>query len=206
MSITENKKLLAREKSIEKIRNSAIHLFSKHGFSATTMEMIAKHAKVSKGLAYNYFRSKNQIFEMILDQHLSKQEAIYRTIPENSPPVQYLQEFFQKSLEFMKQEKKTMILISVCLYQPSSVALSKRMIDNFERRLAPFRESLKRKFKSLGIQDLEAEFLFVRVFLHGIFSLDCAHHSELGYEEKLVDLFLSRYGACKSLGIGNSKN
>ena len=73
MSITENKKLLAREKSIEKIRNSAVHLFSKHGFSATTMEMIAKHAKVSKGLAYNYFRSKNQIFEMILDQHLIKQ-------------------------------------------------------------------------------------------------------------------------------------
>ncbi|MDZ4726249.1 MAG: TetR/AcrR family transcriptional regulator [Leptospira sp.] len=199
MNVPENKKIKAREKSMESIRNSAIHLFSRHGFSGTTMEMIAKHAKVSKGLAYNYFKSKNQIFEMILDQHLSKHESIYKSIPPHLPAKEYLREFFHKSTEFMTNEKKTLILISVCLYQPQSVSLSKKMTESFEKRLAPFKETIKEKFRSLGITDPDAEFLFVRIFLHGIFTLQCVHLSEGFSESKLVDLFLSRYSEKNSV-------
>ncbi|WP_246047157.1 TetR/AcrR family transcriptional regulator [Leptospira ognonensis] len=155
--ISENKKQLAREKSIESIRNSAIHLFSKHGFSSTTMEMIAKHAKVSKGLAYNYFKSKNQIFELILDQHLSKQESLYRTIDTDQLAIEYLREFFQKSIEFFNKERKTFILISVSLFQPNSVSLSKKLTESFERRLAPFKEVMKEKFISLSVLRIQMQ-------------------------------------------------
>lgn len=191
--ISENKKQLAREKSIESIKNSAIQLFSKHGFSSTTMEMIAKHAKVSKGLAYNYFKSKNQIFELILDQHLSKQENLYRTIDTEQSAIEYLREFFQKSIEFFNKERKTFILISVSLFQPNSVLLSKKLTESFERRLAPFKEVMREKFISLGVEDPNAEMLFVRTFLHGMFSLQCAHMGENIPKEKLVEIFLSRY-------------
>jgi len=205
MSVPENKKHIAREKSIESIRNSAVHLFSKHGFSATTMEMIAKHAKVSKGLAYNYFKSKNQIFELILDQHLSKQEGLYKTIDPNQSALDYLREFFTKSIDFFNKERKTFILISVSLFQPNSVALSKKLTESFEKRLAPFKEAMRERFKSLGVDDPDAEMLFVRTFLHGMFTLQCAHAGENIPKEKLVDIFLSRY-TDQRLILGRSRN
>jgi AcrR family transcriptional regulator len=193
MILTENKKQIAREKSIERIRNSAIQLFSKHGFSATTMEMIAKQAKVSKGLAYNYFKSKNQIFELIVDQHLSRQEVLYRTIDPNQSALDYLREFFTKSIDFFEKERKTFILISVCLFQPNSVALSRKLTEGFEKRLAPFKEAVCERFKLLGVEDPETEMLFVRIFLHGFFTLQCAHVHENIPKEKLIEIFLFRY-------------
>ncbi|TGN20232.1 TetR/AcrR family transcriptional regulator [Leptospira idonii] len=189
----DNKKQLAREKSIQSIRDSAVHLFSKHGFSATTMEMIAKHAKVSKGLAYNYFKSKNQIFELIIDEHLSKQEAIYKTISPSQSAQEYLREFFQKAIDFAMQEKKTFILITVCLFQPNSVTLSKKMTESIERRFAPFKEAMRDRFRSLDIKDPDAEMLFVKTFMHGILMNQCTQQGDNFPKMKMVELFLQRY-------------
>lgn len=165
---SENKKQQAREKSIERILASAIVLFAKHGFSQTTMEMIANHAKISKGLAYNYFKSKNQIFEHIIDSHLAKQEKFYSNIPPNLSAKEYVREFFNRSIQFAKEERKTMVLISVCLFQPGSVSLSKKMLENVERRFAPFKEAMRERFRSCGVKEPDKEMILIKTFLHGV--------------------------------------
>ncbi|WP_109022512.1 TetR/AcrR family transcriptional regulator [Leptospira kobayashii] len=192
MTKVDNKKQIAREKSIERIRNSAIHLFSKNGFSATTMEMIAKHAKVSKGLAYNYFKSKNQIFESILNDYLSKQEALNAGISTNQAAVDYLRELFQKTLEFLVQERKTLILLTICKFQPNSLILSKKMTENIEKRFAPYHEAMKDRFKKLGIADPELELLYVKTFFHGLIMSQCTD-SDIYPKHQIVEIFLSRY-------------
>jgi AcrR family transcriptional regulator len=54
------------------IVNAATQFFSKFGFSKTTMSEIAKHTHKAKGLLYYYFNSKEELFNEVLKQELSK--------------------------------------------------------------------------------------------------------------------------------------
>jgi AcrR family transcriptional regulator len=68
--ISEKKRLERKNLVLE----SALKLFSKKGYFATTIEDIANHAKISKGYIYTYFNSKDEIFLELADniQNISK--------------------------------------------------------------------------------------------------------------------------------------
>jgi AcrR family transcriptional regulator len=52
------------------IEETAIQLFLKQGYHATSMRQIADHAGLALGGIYNHFSSKEEIFEaIIIDQH-----------------------------------------------------------------------------------------------------------------------------------------
>lgn len=57
----QNKKI--KEQKREIIISTALNLFADKGFHNTSMEQIASHAKISKGLIYNYFESKDALLE-----------------------------------------------------------------------------------------------------------------------------------------------
>lgn len=48
--------------TLEKIVDSGVELFGKHGFSGTSISSIAKNANVSKGILYYYFKSKDELY------------------------------------------------------------------------------------------------------------------------------------------------
>jgi AcrR family transcriptional regulator len=60
----ENKKI--REESKEKILFAALELFATHGYHPTSISQIAQKAKVSKGLMYNYFSSKEELLKAVV--------------------------------------------------------------------------------------------------------------------------------------------
>ena len=65
-----------REKTREAIVSASLELFAKRGYSATTTEQIAKKARISKGLIFTHFATKQDILLAILD------EEIDRVLPE----------------------------------------------------------------------------------------------------------------------------
>ena len=54
-----------REKSKNHIITKAMEVFAEHGYYKTSIEMIAKSAGISKGLIYNYFKSKDELLESV---------------------------------------------------------------------------------------------------------------------------------------------
>lgn len=48
------------------IIDAAVKLFSENGFHATTIDMISRKAGISKGLLYNYFKSKEDLLAQIM--------------------------------------------------------------------------------------------------------------------------------------------
>ena len=54
------------------IVESATKYFSKYGFRKTTMDEIAKHIHKAKGVLYYYFKSKEELFNEVLKQELSR--------------------------------------------------------------------------------------------------------------------------------------
>ena len=55
-----------REEKWTEIINAAIRVFSKHGVDGAKMEYIAKEAGIGKGTIYEYFASKERLFEEML--------------------------------------------------------------------------------------------------------------------------------------------
>ena len=54
-----------REKSRQQIIDKALDIFAENGYYKASIEMIAKAAGISKGLIYNYFKSKDELLESI---------------------------------------------------------------------------------------------------------------------------------------------
>ena len=54
-----------REKSRNLIITKAMEVFAEHGYYKASIEMIAKAAGISKGLIYNYFKSKDELLESV---------------------------------------------------------------------------------------------------------------------------------------------
>ena len=63
-SLKQNEKIRKQKKQL--ILDTALELFAENGFHATSMSQVAKKAGVSKGLAYNYFESKQDILDEII--------------------------------------------------------------------------------------------------------------------------------------------
>ncbi len=75
------------EETQAQIINSAIKLFSNHGYTAASVDMICKDAGVSKGAFYHHFESKQTLFLALLDGWLttidnSVEASREKTVPE----------------------------------------------------------------------------------------------------------------------------
>jgi AcrR family transcriptional regulator len=57
---------MARDNKEEKILESAIKLFSKRGFSATTTSEIAKDAGVAEGTVFRYYKTKKHLLVKVM--------------------------------------------------------------------------------------------------------------------------------------------
>jgi AcrR family transcriptional regulator len=62
-----NKKEQQRIASIDRIMTRALDLFVTNGYRATTVDMIATHAELTKGAIYFHFESKEAILSRLLD-------------------------------------------------------------------------------------------------------------------------------------------
>ncbi|MFZ3130417.1 MAG: TetR/AcrR family transcriptional regulator [Desulfosporosinus sp.] len=62
----------SREEKYTDIMKAAIRVFSEHGFDGAKMEYIAKEAGIGKGTVYEYFASKERLFEEILKFSVEK--------------------------------------------------------------------------------------------------------------------------------------
>ena len=79
----------ARSKEkVNRITSAARDLFSKKGYTKTTMSQIAGKAGVSTGTAYAYFPDKSELLRRILQNHveeiLQPAEKVMQEIPDNA--------------------------------------------------------------------------------------------------------------------------
>lgn len=59
-----------RQASKEKIRATAMELFMKQGYYATSISDIATHSGISKGLLYNYYKGKEELLSEMVEARI----------------------------------------------------------------------------------------------------------------------------------------
>lgn len=101
-----SQRMLARQETESRILLSALRLFSREGYSATSMRAIAKEAGISLGLTYNYFSSKDQLLKAIVQQCLQEIQESMQPGPQEELTLETLMvnmlEVVQKNLEFWR--------------------------------------------------------------------------------------------------------
>ncbi|OFY67885.1 MAG: hypothetical protein A2V64_10690 [Bacteroidetes bacterium RBG_13_43_22] len=117
-----------REEKRALIMDTALEHFAKEGYHATTINHIAQHAGISKGLMYNYFKSKDDLLKAIIERSVME---IYQDFDINRDG--YLSEdefeYFVRRISVILKEKRSFWRLFVQILMQSDVR--KQFLNSF---------------------------------------------------------------------------
>ncbi|HNI97650.1 MAG TPA: TetR/AcrR family transcriptional regulator, partial [Leptospiraceae bacterium] len=97
---SKTKRSEAKENTRCILMQTSLELFASNGFNGTSMEMIARKAGVSKGLAYTYFASKNEILIEIIKTFTDKKRTILKSIiGESTTPFEKIKKLIESAVD-----------------------------------------------------------------------------------------------------------
>lgn len=167
------------------IMETALELFSKNGFHATSMSQIAKKAGISKGLAYNYFQSKNEILADILE---TSSNEIYENIDINHDGILTEEEFYyfiKKTFQLINSNRRFWKLYT-------SVVLQTNILDeknkSMAEKLSPVFNLIRNFLISKGSKDPDGDLIVISTLLKGasIIMISTEFYSYEILEEKII--------------------
>lgn len=174
-----------REISIRKILDTAMTLFANKGYESTTTEEIARKARVSKGLIYFYFSSKEEILTTLI-------ESIFTEVSSEVPPqlapmqvIEYMLAEFKRAMENPEWWK----IATAVLFQTER----KKAVRNILReKYLQYRTLLSEQFQKLGSPDPVDEARELLAILDGV-ALHSMFAEDLVKPERVFEFTLNRY-------------
>ncbi len=86
------------------ITQVAQNIFSRHGLLKTTVDEIAKAARMGKASLYHYFQSKEEIFkEVVKQENKFLREKIREAIINENTPQKKMKIYILKKMEYLKE-------------------------------------------------------------------------------------------------------
>jgi AcrR family transcriptional regulator len=153
-----------RKQKKQLIMDTALELFAENGFHATTMSRVAKKAGVSKGLAYNYFESKQEILDEIIETGF---DSIYTHFDLNHDGVltrDEFEHFIRNSFKAIGENRKFWKLYSAIIMQ-SDIAES--MMEKYGDRSQTIMLMLNQFIKNMGSKDPEGDLMVISSLVKG---------------------------------------
>ncbi len=102
----------------QKLFDAAMKLFESQGYFATTVEQITVEAGVSKGLVYNYFKSKEELLVALIDTTTERMKSVAQTLDHNATLELSLEQFLNNFFAYLKTEKKFLKLQLTLMLMP----------------------------------------------------------------------------------------
>jgi AcrR family transcriptional regulator len=185
-----------REEAAKRILQGALRVFSRQGYHASSMAEVAEEAGVSKGLAYHYFASKEELLVSIAEVRLQQYLPLLQTIQDIKDPeerLQYLVDFAFNELTNKTDEMR--FYNALYLHAEGAAAINKAM----KKYRAQFDQliSLEEKMlRELEFANPRQEATFFRSILQGI-SLEYLLSPKDYPLQQMKEMLLSRYKSKK---------
>jgi AcrR family transcriptional regulator len=165
------------ERRRQRILDAAARCFGENGFTKTTVEEIAGNAGVSKGLVYGYFRSKDDLLDIVLDRTLEEWAGVtWNEIQQRSQgTLNALAVWHRASLDYARRNPvlRAMIQLDSRVFLAGHQDLIQRAMKSWSERLT---ELLREGVESGELRsDLEVERtaeviqVFHLTFIRGLF-------------------------------------
>ncbi|NMC41616.1 MAG: TetR/AcrR family transcriptional regulator [Bacteroidales bacterium] len=94
-----------REEKRALIMQSALELFSRNGYLATTISNIARYAGISKGLMYNYFPSKEELLHEIIRKSVDEMYQYFDPDHDGYLSGDEFEDFVLRIADLLKRKK-----------------------------------------------------------------------------------------------------
>ena len=168
MSPRTEKQLAAHKeaKKIEVIRG-ALQLFANRGYFNTSINDIAKELKISKGFLYNYFASKEELLNAVIDFALKEASELNFSEEElrDLSPVEIFQKFIDGYFVLLKEKKELWRLIASLAIHVGSIPSVHKTISIVYEKLTHDLETL---FVMIGHKEPANEAIKLGALMDGI--------------------------------------
>lgn len=154
-----------RQEKRQLIMNTALELFANNGYENTSVGDIAEAAGISKGLLYNYFRSKEELLETILNQGIDDLMNNFDLNKDGILECYELETFIEKSFKMLNENRTFWKLFySVSLQSTVFRLIEKRIDELFE----PVMKLMTKYFSAAGYENPFMEAIFFQSLLDGV--------------------------------------
>ena len=164
MPRSQKQNIEIRKQKKQLILDTALELFAENGFHATSMSQVAKKAGVSKGLAYNYFESKQDILDEIVKTGF---ESIYSHFDLNQDGIltrDEFEHFIRNSFKAISKNRKFWKLYSAIIMQAD---LTESMMEKYGDRSQTIMKMLNQFITSMGSKDPEGDLMVISSLVKG---------------------------------------
>lgn len=189
MPRTEEQNQEIRNKTRKAILASSLKLFSLKGFHGTSISDIAKDAGISKGLAYNYFDSKQEIIEALFKQAFAEAEFLFAGFNSLNDPYEKIKYMINAAFEMTINNEEYWRLYTGLALQPGVVETAQRLTNEFTSGFLMLIEGL---FKKLGVKNPHEEARMLGALFDGL-GIQYLLDKENFPLEKMKKHFLQKY-------------
>ncbi|MFN3714996.1 MAG: TetR family transcriptional regulator [Alcanivoracaceae bacterium] len=93
------------EQTRQKVIEAALKLFSRNGYSQTTLAMIAEDAGYSRGPIYWHFRNKDELYEAVLSYSQSPLQTLVEQADQSADPLNALEAFIDEWFRLLIEDR-----------------------------------------------------------------------------------------------------
>jgi AcrR family transcriptional regulator len=190
-SAATNRRL--RSEAREKILSSSIRVFAAKGFHAASMDDVAASAGVSKGLAYNYFRSKEHLFAQALGDRIAHLFDIGSAVDGTKSPRERLNGLVAAALGHVRREPDVFRLYLSLSLEKSLAPVAKATLRSLRDPMDRYLEVIRAIFADAGSPDPDLDALAFRSAILGVLLRFVRSIEDLPAERvtgRLIDVFL----------------
>jgi AcrR family transcriptional regulator len=180
-----------RNTSRNHIIDVALKLFSKQGYHATSISQIAAKAKISKGLMYNYFKSKDDLLKMVVHKGMDEIMQLTVSIDPGLSPKEKLVQLIELSFKHIKEYTAYWNLFISLILQPEVQKNTGSIIAKFREDEVMIMTDL---FKQIGSKNPAVDAFSLGIQLDGIGLNYVAAPQKFPLEE-MKDFLIEKY--CK---------
>lgn len=181
-----------REESRARLLDSAMTLFAQHGYSETSVKMIAQHAGVSQGLLYNYFDGKEGLLVALFEQSMAQVRASFAAADDPADARPPIEKLIRASFAILRDNLRFWQLSYSVRNQVAVIAGLGEQLHGWSEAI---RRTLEGYFQATGAAQPEIEAAILFAVIDGIsqhYALDPARYPLDAVEDALVRRYADR--------------
>jgi len=166
----------------EKILQSALELFAKEGYTATSTSKVAKHAGVSEGLIFRHFCNKEGLLHAILEEGENKLKTLFVDIVMETDPKKVIRRTIEMTGNIDKSDYD---------FWKLQFKLKWELEISGDKKMEPIKMALTNAFRKLNYESPELEANLLLLLNEGLGSA-VLKGSDLDADE-IIKFILKKY-------------
>lgn len=160
----------------ERILDASQKLFLQYGYEKTSIEKIARQAKISKSNLYNYFKSKDEIFNKLTDQAAYEFRKIIEFFSSNRFEPKFSASGFEEMMtneifKLVSQNREGLLLLVFCAQGTKYESLKDELVGIIAKKF-------KTDYKAYFLADDNVVLIITQNLFDGITNLTMRSQSD----------------------------